>query len=78
MGYPGNFVADDSHGDDPSCPNWKPQQYYDAEEPEFCCLCGESIEICGGEEVAGEVVCAECYEYNGKEECEIMIKKLKR
>lgn len=79
MGYPGNYVADDSFADDPSCPNFKEEfNPYDVEQPEFCCLCGESIEICGGEEVAGEVVCADCYANNDIEEITEMIKKLKR
>ena len=75
--YPGNYVAWHTGGGDPCCPDWKESNRYGIKEHEFCFICGESIEICGGEEVAGEVVCAECYEYNGKEECEKSIKKLK-
>jgi hypothetical protein len=78
MSYPGNFVADDSFADDPSCPGWKPQQYYDAEEPEFCCLCGTLISICGGDEVLDEVVCADCYANVPIEEITEIIKKLKK
>lgn len=77
MSYNGNFVADDSFADDPSCPGWKEEQFYETEN-ETCCLCGTLISLCGGADVAGEVVCADCYANNEIEEIEKMIKKLKK
>jgi hypothetical protein len=77
MSYPGNFVADDSFADDPSCPGWKEEQFYETEN-ETCCLCGTLISLCGGDEVAGEVVCADCYANVPIEEITEMIKKLKK
>jgi hypothetical protein len=77
MSYPGNFVADDSFADDPSCPGWKEEQFYETEN-ETCCLCGTLISICGGDEVAGEVVCADCYANVPIEEITEIIKKLKK
>jgi hypothetical protein len=77
MSYPGNFVADDSFADDPSCPGWKEEQFYETEN-ETCCICGTLISLCGGDEVAGEVVCADCYANVPIEEITEIIKKLKR
>jgi hypothetical protein len=77
MSYPGNFVADDSFADDPSCPGWKEEQFYETED-ETCCLCGTLISLCGGDEVAGEVVCTDCYANVPIEEITEMIKKLKK
>lgn len=77
MSYPGNFVADDSFADDPSCPGWKEKDYYETED-ETCSLCGTLISLCGGDEVAGEVVCADCYANVPIEEITEMIKKLKK
>jgi hypothetical protein len=77
MSYPGNFVADDSFADDPSCPGWKEEQFYETEN-ETCCLCGTLISLCGGDEVAGEVVCADCYANVPIEEITEIIKKLKK
>jgi len=81
MSYPGNYVADDTHADDPSCPNFKDDPNpYDVEQPETCILCGELIEIGGGQTVLSETVCDDCYNYeeNTIDEMEKMIKKLKR
>jgi hypothetical protein len=77
MSYPGNFVADDSFADDPSCPGWKEEQFYETEN-ETCCLCGTLISICGGDEVLDEVVCTDCYKNVPIEEITEIIKKLKR
>jgi hypothetical protein len=77
MSYPGNFVADDSFADDPSCPGWKEEQFYETEN-ETCCICGTLISLCGGDEVAGEVVCADCYANVPIEEITEIIKKLKK
>lgn len=77
MTYPGNFVADDSFADDPSCPGWKEEQFYETEN-ETCCLCGTLISLCGGDEVLDEVVCADCYANAPIEEITEIIKKLKR
>jgi hypothetical protein len=77
MSYPGNYVADDSFADDPSCPGWKEEQFYEAEN-ETCCLCGTLISLCGGDEVLDEVVCADCYANVPIEEITEIIKKLKR
>lgn len=77
MSYPGNYVADDSFADDPSCPGWKEEQLYESEN-ETCCICGTLISICGGDEVLDEVVCADCYANVPIEEITEIIKKLKR
>lgn len=79
MPYSGNYVADDTHADDPSCPNFKDDPNpYDVEQPVICFLCGELIEIGGGKEIFDETICADCFSDNTIFELEKMIKKIKR
>ena len=80
-GYSGNYVGQHPQGgDDPCCPGYEDPNPYDVEQPETCILCGELIEIGGGHEVLGEMVCEDCFtdHDNTPEEIEKMIKKLKR
>ena len=78
MGYPGNYVADDSYGEDPCSPYYRGADF-DGENIENCVLCGEVIEIGDRMEIEGMPVDSDCYNNDIPMEEKIrMIKKLKR